>query len=92
MWDAVAPVTDEYDPIVYEGGSPGAVSVLNAGPGIVQMRAWFNDISAREEPEIEMTVRPGDSRLISGRLVRVRFIEGRPEFAAIAWRYLGHER
>lgn len=89
MWHAVAPVSSEYDPIVYEGPEPAQVVVLNAGPGIVLAKAWPN-ITPHEDAAVQIELRPGDSRVISGLLVRIRLKTGTINFAAIGWRVLSH--
>ena len=89
MWHAVSPVSSEHDPIVYEGHSAGIVSVINAGPGVVQVRAWSEDIFRHHEPDIALEMRPGNIRTISARLVRAHLMHG--DFCAIAWRVEGSD-
>ena len=88
MWHAVSPVASDYDPIVYEGKLIASVSVMNSGPGSMQVWAWTEDISQRDDPEMTLELRPGNTRIASARLLRAHLISG--DFCAIAWRVLSH--
>jgi hypothetical protein len=77
MWHAVAPVSLEYGPILYESPEPAAVLLPVADPlGL---------------PAIDIELRPGDQRVISGCLVRAKYKASAHPFAAIAWRVLGEQ-
>lgn len=88
MWDAIAPVDAEYDPILYEGTEQAAVLVTNAGPGVVRLVAWnLPNPHHRTEPEIHLELRPGNTRVVKATLIRVRFDKAfkTPPYAAIGW-------
>ena len=87
MWHAVTPVSSEYDPIMYEAPDPAQVVVLNAGPGTVLARAWPQVMSA-DSAAVQLELRPGDQRVLSGSLVRIKLKTGTAEFAAVGWRVL----
>ena len=89
MWHAVAPVTREYDTILYESDQPSAISVLNAGPGGVLIRAWIESFNSDGDPSISINLVAGNIRFVCARLIRARLAAG-SEFSAIAWAYLGH--
>lgn len=96
MWDAVTPVTSNYDPIVVESPFPVRVTVTNAGPHPIKLRAWDTRQPERQSaPESEMELRAGETRAVYGCLVRLHAITGDsdspaatpgPHFAAIGWR------
>lgn len=86
MWHAVASVTKDHDPILYESPERAKLLLLNAGPGNVVARAWSEISEYHGEPRITVQLRPGDQRLLGGSLVRVRLADG--AFAAVAWRVL----
>ena len=88
MWQAVSPVSSEHDPIVYEGRPNCVVAVMNAGPGFIQMRGWTENISRRDEPDFQLELRSGDTRIVSACLLRARLLRG--NFCAIAWSVMGH--
>ena len=94
MWHAVTPVSSEYDPIVYEGPETAQVLVLNAGPGVVLAIAWPQITPEKSEKSglIQMELRPGAQRILSGSLVRVKLKDGAAHFAAVAWRILRSRR
>ena len=85
MWHAVTPVSEDYDPILYEGDAPASLLVLNSGPGTIVARSW-NEIGGEDKPSIRMELRSGNQRILSGKLVRVHLLSG--EFAAVAWQIL----
>ena len=85
MWDAIAPVDNNYDPIIYEGPPVAVAVILNAGPGTIQILAW-NTKSSNQNADIVMEMRPGNIRSISGHLLRSHLLHG--SFSAIAWRLL----
>jgi hypothetical protein len=88
MWHAVAPVSSGYDPILYESPEHKDVLVLNAGPGTIVASAWL-DTKAESYPSSQLELRPGDQRVLSGRLVRAKYKSSTVgDFAAIAWRIL----
>jgi hypothetical protein len=86
MWHAVTPVSSGHDPILCESPEEKEVLVLNAGPGIVFAKAWSSIGASRERPSFQLELRPGDQRVISGKLVRVAASD--TDFAAVAWRVL----
>jgi hypothetical protein len=91
MWHAVTPVSSGYDPIVYEGAETARIVILNAGPGTVLARAWADMTSDKVAP-IELELRPGAQRVLSGLLVRVKLKDpkdGGSKFAAVSWRVCG---
>lgn len=89
MWDAVTHVTDDYDPILYESPDGSNALVLNAGPGSILVRAWLEIDTHGEEPHLKVELRPGDQRILGGRLIRARLMSG--QCAAIGWRLLSAE-
>lgn len=94
MWQAIAPVTSDYDTIVYEGGVSRCVTVINTGPASVRLRAWheFSPAFSKEyRPEVELEMRRGDIRTVSGRLVRTKLLPNTGSFAAIGWSVNGTE-
>jgi hypothetical protein len=93
MWDAVAPVGQTYDPIISESPFPMQAIVMNAGPGIIKLRAWdIRTPNAADHPDSEIELRPGDTRAVAGSLIRVRLFQidnnfqRSPDFAAVGWR------
>lgn len=86
MWHAVAPVTPDYDPIVYEGGTTGVVLVLNTGPNEVQLKGWTVD--TLKEPNLLLTLRAGDMRIIAATLIRLSLKDATRGNSAVAWRFL----
>ncbi len=86
MWHAVAPVTNDYDTILYESPEPSSVLVLNAGPGNIVARAWPEIPDYQTEPQIGIELRPGDQRVLAGSLIRA--YSDSDNFAAVAWRVL----
>jgi hypothetical protein len=88
MWEGVSPVLDGYDPIVCETPIAAKVTVLNAGPGTVRLRAW--DVPRPDtgvKPDTEMEIRPGGTRVVVGCLVRLHHVKAAPStFAAVGWR------
>lgn len=89
MWHAVTPVSSGHDPILCESPEEKEILVLNAGPGIVFAKAWSTIEQLRERPSFQLELRPGDQRVISGKLIRVT--ASPPDFAAVAWRVLSKE-
>jgi len=89
MWHGVAPVTGDYDPILYESPEGSNALVLNAGAGSIVVRAWLTVQSYTKQPELAVELRPGDQRTIGGHLIRAHLMAG--VFAAIAWRFLSVE-
>lgn len=83
MWHAITPVLQGYDPILYESPDPSKIVILNAGPGNVKVKSWLQVETYEFQPQIEIQLRPGDQRIISGSLVRANLTLG--NFAAIAW-------
>lgn len=92
MWHAVTPVSFGYDPILYESPQPADVLALNAGPGIVQVRSWPAPSVFDQPPQMQMELRPGDQRILSGCLVRAHLDPNTQvspaNFAAVAWTIL----
>jgi hypothetical protein len=97
MWHGVVPVSSGYDPIISETEAPAVLTVVNAGPGAVELRGW-HDPQPRTDatPNVKMELRAGAMRTVQGRLFRVHIkapdVHGgtQPgEFAAIAWRLEG---
>jgi hypothetical protein len=89
MWDIVSPVTQDHDPIVYEGSRPQEALVINSGPGTFRIKAWHSLDSIEDEPQISVEVRPGDQRIVFGSLIRVAIEESsksNPNFSAAGWR------
>lgn len=97
MWEGVTPVAIGYDPIVSESPIPVKVIVFNAGPGVVELKAW--DIRKPDDgvdPDSKMEVRSGETRAVWGALVRVKLLEvnesssvtGKTpsKFSAVGWR------
>lgn len=72
MWHAVTPVTEHYDPILYENPQPANALVFNSGPGIVVARAWPEVRGHPEQSQVSIQLRPGDQRVLGGALIRVR--------------------
>jgi hypothetical protein len=89
MWESVTAVDSNHDPVIYEGSAQRVVTVLNAGPGTVELQVW--DVT-KPTPDTKMVarleLRPGNTRTTGGSLVRARAIAtlGGPAYAAIAWR------
>jgi hypothetical protein len=86
MWHSVVPVSGDHDPIVYEASSPANVLVLNAGPGIVKVRAWMTPTGAPPNPALEQELRAGAQAMVGAALVRVKLHLG--DFAAVGARVL----
>lgn len=96
MWEGVTPVAPGYDPIVSESPGPAKVVVFNAGPGVVQLKAW--DVRRPQngaDADSDMELRPGATRAVWGALVRVSLKandapvaaeQGSTNFAAVGWR------
>lgn len=86
MWHALAPVTQAYGPILCERHEPSTVLILNAGPGVVRAKGWSQLQDISQPPQINVEMRPGDQRIISGSLIRIYLHTG--DFAAVGWRVL----
>ncbi len=86
MWHAVASVTDDYDPILYERPEGSHALVLNAGPGSILVWAWPEIETYGKEPHLAVELRPGDQRILGGSLIRAHLMSGK--CAAIGWRLL----
>jgi len=87
MWHAVTPVSSMHDPILYESPERKDVLVLNAGPATITANAWSN-LEGDGPPNIQLELRPGDQRIVSGCLVRAKYKTSPSSLAAIAWRVL----
>lgn len=93
MFDGVTYVDPTYNPIIHEGRDSATVVVMNAGPGPVRLKAW-SETKPMGEPEVDMQVWPGNTRSISGSLIRAHLAEGGPylgppyhgPYAALGWR------
>lgn len=92
MWQGITYVDPSHDPILYEGSSPSNVVVTNAGPGSVLVRGWDEtQPGSKTKPHVEIQLRPGNHRIVSGRLVRAAVMSTAapiPCFAAIGWNVL----
>ena len=88
MWHAVTPVTSGYGPVLYESPEEKDVLILNAGPGIVLAIASSTLGPSPDSPIFQLELRPGDQRVLSGSLVRVKSKVPNTDFAAVAWRVL----
>jgi hypothetical protein len=96
MWEGVTPVAAGYDPIVSESPGPAKVVVFNAGPGVVQLRAWdVRHPKSGADADSDMELRPGATRTVWGSLVRVALkdsdepaavAQSPSKFAAVGWR------
>ena len=95
MFDGITYVDPTYSPIIHESRVSANVVVLNAGPGVVRLRAWsdFQDASSSLPPDINMRLAPGNIRSIGGCLIRASIYEESntlqlqaPPFAALGWR------
>lgn len=93
MFDGVTYVDPNYAPIIHEGRDRATVVVMNAGPATVKLKAW-PETKPDGQPDVEMRLWPGNTRSISGSLIRAILEEGpfvgspaaRPSFAALGWR------
>jgi hypothetical protein len=83
MWHAVSPVSEAYDPILYESPEVSNLLVLNAGPGNIKLQAWPDAATIHDKPSLAIELHPGDQRVVGGCLIRVMLLSG--NFAAIAW-------
>jgi hypothetical protein len=91
MWQAIAPVHSDYDPILYESHDNATLLILNAGPDPIYCRVW-NSAEAgayQGDPSVQLQLRSGDQRVVSGSLIRVQIIKEKYYFAAVAWTVLG---
>ena len=80
---------ESYDPIVYEGDVPAVIIVTNAGPATIRIQAWKTTAPRSEEtPSVRIQVRTGDTRIVSGSLIRAKIDESNEgkSFAAVGWR------
>jgi hypothetical protein len=98
MFDGVTYVDPTHNPIIHEGRDSATVVVMNAGPFAVRLKAW-PETKPSGEPEVEMQVWPGNTRSISGSLIRAHIDVRMPylsppypppgpygPFAALGWR------
>jgi len=94
MSDGITYVDTSHDPIIHEGEDAATVIVMNAGPSTVELRAW-REVSAEKEPEVKVHLWPGNTKSVSGHLIRAHTITEGPflsshyypgPFAAIGWR------
>ena len=98
MWDGITPVSEGYDPIVAESDSPVEVLVTNAGPGTIVVKAWDEPRPDPGDAPKSMELRPGATRFIVGKLVRLGASDSmreegppvvprteRKDFAAAGW-------
>jgi len=99
MWDGVTYVDPSHDPIIHEGFRAASVIVANAGPAAIALRAWQTHKPKSDDPDIEVQLWPGNTKSISGNLIRARSLEAPyivkpgsttdpPRFAAIGWRFV----
>jgi hypothetical protein len=98
MWNGFTAVGTGYDPIVSEGKVVVIVQALNAGPGVVELRAWNDSLAAASDPnrvpDYHLELRPGSTSTVSGQLIRLHL--KRPTSptpsdmasAAVGWRFL----
>jgi hypothetical protein len=92
MWDGFTAVLQSYAPVIYEGPEQAIVVTLNTGPAVVRLHSWDNPHpDAKSSPLVDLELRPGDIRTVSGRLVRAELHAqpAQPPFAAVGWRFLG---
>lgn len=95
MWEGVTVVQPGYDPILSETPDTTTVILMNAGPGFITVRAWDDRHPESTRPDIEMEMRPGDTRIVSGQLVRAHIIidensgchsAPKQNFSCVGWR------
>ncbi|MDR6859833.1 hypothetical protein [Variovorax guangxiensis] len=95
MWDGVTYVEPSHDPIIHEGEDSATVVVTNAGPATVRVRIWKSTPPEQtEKAQLELELRIGNTRSVSGHLIRAAIAKGDQvpalfpgvPFATLLWR------
>src|SRR5437763_14004678 len=92
--DGVTYVEPSYSPIIHEGIEPATVVITNAGPAGVEVRVWAELLppGSEQNPLARLQLRPGNTRSVSRRLIRVAghssppYPPQLPPFAAPRWK------
>jgi len=92
--DGVTYVEPNHNPIIHEGMEPATVVITNAGPGGVEVRVWLElqPRGSKQDPFARLQLRPGNTRSVSGCLIRVAVhpsppgLPLTPQFAALGWK------
>ncbi|HFK5543294.1 TPA: hypothetical protein ACG0AR_000134 [Elizabethkingia anophelis] len=101
MYHTILPVTDSHNPIIVEGESETKIIIFNAGPSTIEAQVWQNwkgKVDGKylnsEEPNLQLELRAGNQKIISGSFIRARIknsesdYENINKFAAVGVRIL----
>jgi hypothetical protein len=72
MWECVCGLFDNGVAVLYEGGHPATIVILNAGPAPIRLEIWDKIGQDNGAPIIPMGLWPGSTRSVGGKQVIAR--------------------
>lgn len=91
MWIGLAPIGPGSGRVIYEGVDAALVTIHNAGPSSIEIRAWADAPPESPKPDFRMRVWAGGTRAIQGRTISVLLesdntsLPTEVKFAAVGW-------